>query len=199
MEKFTEGRDEGAWLRHLWDQAERAARAEFELPDFETFWDGAPFEVLKPERETVLLEDFRRDPEANPLSTPSGRIEIFSDKIAGFLTDCPGHPVWLEPYEWLGAPHADTYPLHLISNQPRTRLHSQLDSGGVSKGSKIQDREPLTLHPDDAAARGIRDGDVVRVYNDRGACLAGVIVSDAIRPGWRSSPPVRGTTRRSRA
>ena len=185
VEKFTEGRDEGAWLRHLWDQArQRAARAEFELPDFETFWDGAPFEVLKPERETVLLEDFRRDPEANPLSTPSGRIEIFSDKIAGFgLTDCPGHPVWLEPYEWLGAPHADTYPLHLISNQPRTRLHSQLDSGGVSKGSKIQDREPLTLHPDDAAARGIRDGDVVRVYNDRGACLAGVIVSDAIRPG----------------
>ena len=59
--------------------------------------------MLKPERETVLLEDFRRDPEAIR-STPSGRIEIFSDKIANWPHDCPGHPVWLEPYEWLGAP-----------------------------------------------------------------------------------------------
>src|SRR3546814_18403226 len=70
-----------------------------------------------------------------------------------------------------------------MSNQPRTRLHSQLDPGSVSRGSKIADREPITIHPDDAAARGIGDGDVVRVWNDRGSCLAGVIVSDVVIPG----------------
>ncbi|WP_226893362.1 molybdopterin guanine dinucleotide-containing S/N-oxide reductase [Nisaea sediminum] len=184
-ESFTEGRDEEGWLRHLWDQArQRAAEAEFELPDLETFREIGTMEVLKPKKSMILLEAFREDPEANPLQTPSGKIELYSEEIAGFgYADCPGHPVWLEPYEWLGAPVAETYPLHLISNQPKTRLHSQLDSGAISRGSKIKDREPMSMNPVDAAARGIGNGDVVRLYNDRGACLAGVIVTDAVRPG----------------
>ena len=56
----------------------------------------------------------------------------------------------MEPIEWLGSESAKEFPLHLISNQPSTRLHSQLDSGGISKGSKIKDREPMVMHPDDA-------------------------------------------------
>ena len=71
----------------------------------------------------------------------------------------------------------------MISNQPRTRLHGQLDAGPVSRDSKIEGREPVWMHPDDAAARGLKDGDVVRVFNDRGACLAGLVVTDAIRAG----------------
>jgi biotin/methionine sulfoxide reductase len=71
----------------------------------------------------------------------------------------------------------------LLSNQPRDRLHSQLDCGAVSRGAKVANREALWMHPQDASARGIADGDVVRVYNDRGACLAGVVVTEAIRPG----------------
>ena len=74
-----------------------------------------------------MFADFRRDPDAHPLKTPSGRIEIFSETVAGFAyEDCPGHPVWLAPPEWLGTTD-DTYPLHLLCNQPRTKLHSQLD------------------------------------------------------------------------
>ncbi len=184
-ETFTEGRDEEAWLRHIWDQArQRAGGARFELPDFDTFWAEGPREVLQPEGPMILLEAFRVDPEANPLTTPSGKIEIFSEVIAGFShDDCQGHPAWYEPYEWLGAPAAGIYPLHLISNQPGTRLHSQLDSGSVSCGSKIRGREPMTMNPADAAARGIGAGDVVRVYNDRGACLAGVILSASVMSG----------------
>ena len=78
---------------------------------------------------------------------------------------------------------ATTYPFHLISNQPRTRLHGQLDSGPVSRDSKINGREPIWINPADAAAKGLSDGDIVRVFNDRGACLAGVVVTDQIRPG----------------
>jgi biotin/methionine sulfoxide reductase len=91
--------------------------------------------------------------------------------------------VWQAPYEWLGAPVAAKFPLHLVSNQPVTRLHSQLDHGPVSRQAKVAGREPLTIHPDDAAARGINDGDVVRVFNDRGACLAGAVVSDGVMAG----------------
>jgi biotin/methionine sulfoxide reductase len=73
--------------------------------------------------------------------------------------------------------------LHLIANQPATRLHSQLDVGPVSRASKVDGREPVSINPADAAVRGIAAGDVVRVFNDRGACLAGAVLTDAIRPG----------------
>ncbi|XQZ30733.1 molybdopterin dinucleotide binding domain-containing protein (plasmid) [Arthrobacter sp. NyZ413] len=87
----------------------------------------------------------------------------------------------MEPEEWLGNPGA--YPLQLIANQPKTRLHSQLDIGTTSQNSKIKRREPLRMHPEDAAARNLSEGDVVRVYNDRGSCLAGLVVSPSLRRG----------------
>ena len=185
FEEFTEGRNEEEWLRHLWDQArQRAGQANFELPDFDTFWHEGPKEILKAEDKTILLEAYRKDPRINPLATPSGKIEIFSDVIAGFgYDDCPGHPVWMEPFEWLGGKTVKKFPLHIISNQPSTRLHSQLDSGSISKGSKIKDREPMTMNPVDAAGRGIKTGDVVRVFNERGSCLAGVNLSENVMPG----------------
>jgi biotin/methionine sulfoxide reductase len=115
------------------------------------------------------------------LPTPSGRIEIVSERIAGFgYPDCPGHPVWLPPGE---EPAARRFPLTLVANQPATRLHSQLDFGATSQRAKIGGREPVRIHPQDAAARGIRGGDIVRLYNERGACLAGAVLSEALHPG----------------
>lgn len=179
---FTEGRDVKGWLRHLYDGWRD--RVDAGLPDFDTFWAGEPIALPTAEGEQVLCGDFRSDPERHPLATPSGKIEIFSETIAGFgYDDCPGHPVWLEPEEWLGAAQAGGYPLHLIANQPRVRLHSQLDIGEHSQKSKIAGREPVRLHPDDAAARGLRDGEPVRVFNARGSCLAGLAVSTDVRPG----------------
>ena len=77
------------------------------------------------------------------------------------------------------------FPLQLVANQPATRLHSQLDFGATSLASKVKGREPVRIHPQDAAARGISEGDIVRLYNDRGACLAGAVLSEALRPGSR--------------
>jgi biotin/methionine sulfoxide reductase len=74
------------------------------------------------------------------------------------------------------------YPLHLVANNPTARLHSQLDVGAFSQSTKVQGREPIRIHSADAAARGIRNGDVVRVFNDRGSCLAGAVVTDTVRP-----------------
>jgi biotin/methionine sulfoxide reductase len=131
----------------------------------------------------VMLDSFRTDPEGNPLPTPSGRIELWSSTIAGFgYRDCPPHPTWIEPAEWLGG-DTSRFPLHLISNQPATRLHSQWDHGVTSTDSKVAGREPIRINGEDAAARGITDGDAVRVSNDRGSCLAGAVVTDAVRPG----------------
>ena len=184
-EQYTEGRSEMEWLRHIYDVArQQNAEARIEMPDFDTFWGQGYVEFPRPDKPVVVLEGFREDPEGRPLKTPSGKIEIYSETIAGFgYDDCPGHPAWLEPAEWLGSAKAAAYPLHLISNQPRTRLHGQLDSGPVSVASKIEGREPVWMNPDDAASRGLLDGGVVRVFNDRGACLAGLAVTDRVRRG----------------
>jgi biotin/methionine sulfoxide reductase len=124
------------------------------------------------------------NPDANRLPTPSGRIEIFSEKIASYrYADCPGHPTWMEPAEWLGSEIAREFPLHLLTTQPSTRLHGQLDMAHVSQHSKVAGREPMRINTQDAAARGIRTGDVVRVFNARGATLAGAVVTDDIRRG----------------
>ena len=112
---------------------------------------------------------FRDDPGGHPLPTPSGRIEVASATIAGFgYADCPGHPAWLAPRD-VPAP---TRRCVLVANQPATRLHSQFDFGGHSAAMKHRGREVMRMHPADAAARGIADGDIVRLFNARGACLA---------------------------
>ncbi|CAM3203786.1 biotin transporter BioY [Pseudomonas floridensis] len=177
-EAFTEGRDAQQWLRFMYDDSrQRAESFGIALPAFDQFWRDGLLEVDVPETDTVLLEAFRTDPDVHRLPTPSGRIEIFSERIAGFgYADCPGHPVWLDK-------PVPAFALHLLSNQPKTRLHSQYDHGSYSRSSKIRQREPLTLNPLDAQARGIVEGDVVKVFNERGSFLAGVIVSDGIRPG----------------
>ncbi len=186
-DRFTEQRDEGAWLRHLYGQWRVACgRLGFEAPEFERFWAEGHVEAppVAPGEEYTQFADFRADPEGEPLNTPSGKVELFSETIASFgYDDCAGHPVWREPREWLGAPAAAEYPLHLLSFQPATRLHGQLDPGRVAAAGKIQGREPIHLSPEDAAARGLREGDIVRVFNARGACLGGVRIKEGMRPG----------------
>ncbi len=175
-EKYTEQRDESAWLRFLYDRwRTQCAKADMEVPDFDTFWEQGVVETPMPPGDFVPYSDFRADPDKHPLNTASGKVELTSPTIAGFnYDDCPGHPTFFRPEEYLKAPLTAKYPLHLLSAQPATRLHGQMDHVGVSKDSKIQGREPLFLHEADAAARGIAEGDIVRVFNDRGACLAGV-------------------------
>ena len=190
LDTFTEGRDEMDWLRHIYDLSrQRAAKAGHEMPDFDVFWEAGRVDLSPPRQPSIFMSGFRNDPVAEPLTTPSGKLEIWSDTIAEFgYDDCPGHPRWIEPKEWLGAELAEIYPLHLVSNQPVTRLHSQLDNGIVSREAKIAGREAVTIHPDDAARRNIKEGDVVRLFNERGQCLAGALLSDAVRAGTVQLP-----------
>ncbi|HYI82283.1 MAG TPA: molybdopterin-dependent oxidoreductase [Acetobacteraceae bacterium] len=187
-DRFTEQRNEDAWLRHLYDRWRRVCATQgFEAPDFDAFWEEGHVEVppIEPGEEYTQFAEFYADPEEHPLDTPSGKVEIFSETIASFgYDDCPGHPVWIEPREWLGADAKRAeHPLHLLSFQPATRLHGQLDPGRVAAADKIQGREPVLMHPDDAAARGLKDGDVVRIFNARGACLAGVRLDGGLLRG----------------
>jgi len=114
-EAFTEGRNETEWLRHMYDVfRQQVAQEQIVLPDFDTFWRQGDIRLPVDDSERTVFSGFRRDPDGQPLATPSGKIEIFSSRIASFgYADCPGHPVWQEPAEWLGADAARRYPLHL--------------------------------------------------------------------------------------
>ena len=183
-EQFTEGRSGDEWVEVLYD----LFRAENKwAPDFEEFCEVGylryPDVGEMGEGYQVFLSEFREDPSVHKLGTPSGRIELWSETIAEFeYQDCPPHPAWMEPYERLGGQKSSKWPLHLISNQPRVRIHSQYDHTEPSKGTKVGGREPIRIHPETAKQRSIASGDVVRVFNDRGSCLAGAVIDDALMP-----------------
>lgn len=178
---FTEGRTSGEWLRHLYEKTRSALQEKgLEAPDFDQFWERGELALPQQDDDGGILRAFRLDPVGKPLPTPSGKVQISSSVIAGFgYADCPGHPTWLAQQD---AP-TPAYPLFLVANQPATRLHSQLDFGAHSASQKRRGREVCTLHPRDAAARGIADCDIVRLFNERGACLASAALSTAVMPG----------------
>ncbi len=184
-EKFTEGRSADEWVRELYERTrKRAAALDVQLPDWSELVELGRVSLPDLDRPAKPYAALRADPARHPIATPSGLIEIFSDTIAGFgYPDCPPHPTWLEPSEWLGSPVAQRFPLALVSGQPERRLHSQFDNGAHSRAGKVAGREPVLINPGDAQTRGITDGDVVRLFNDRGACLAGAVLAADIRPG----------------
>ncbi len=146
------------------------------------------------------LYDFYKDPENNPLQTPSGKLEYYSQALAdNFPDDKERPPV---PHYVEGGPgythdestssqRAKKYPLLVMSNHGRWRVHANLDD--ISwfheietckvKGPDGYHYEPLWINPAEAAKRGIKNGDVVKIYNERGAVLAGAYVTERLMPG----------------
>jgi trimethylamine-N-oxide reductase (cytochrome c) len=179
--EYTRGMDEMQWVEKIYEDCRKEnGLKDIAMPPFAEFWQKGY--VLFPEgKPWVRHADFRDDAEVNALGTPSGFIEIFSRKIERYgYADCKGHPVWMEKTERShGGPGSDRFPLWLQSVHPDKRLHSQLcESEPLRETYAIAGREPVFIGPEDAAARGIQHGDLVRVFNDRGQLLAGAHVSD---------------------
>lgn len=189
-EVFTEGRSDAEWLRHLYSLfRETCQTSGVDIPDFDVLkrqnWVELSGGDSKPP--VTPFAEFRKDPCAFPLQTPSGRIEIYSDVIAGFgYAEYPGHPCWREPDEWLGSPEAQSYPLHLVSPQPGDKLHSQLEAALADQPDARPER--VVMHPEDAESRGIFEGALVEIHNSRGICIARARISRTIRPGVVALP-----------
>lgn len=179
LEQFSGGKSALEGVKDLYERTRRAwQQQEVQLPDFDTFWAQGELKLQQAQDDGGMLRAFRNDPEKNALPTPSGKVQVSSERVAGFgYADCPGHPAWLPPVD---VP-TDKYPLHLVANQPVGRLHSQLDFGAYSQSLKLHGREVCTMHPEAAASRGISDGDIVKLFNERGACLAAVRLSAGMR------------------
>lgn len=185
---FSEGKSEMDWIKQFYNASKRKGDdAKLGMPSFEEFWAKGyvEFKVPPHAHEYVTMAEYRKNPVINRLGTPSGKFEILSKKIAkAAYDDCKAHPTWMEPMEWLGdAKKTKKYPLNLVTPHPKYRLHSQLNNTWLRNIEEVQGREPVWMHPDDAKARGLENGDVVRIFNDRGQTLAGVIVTKNVKQG----------------
>ncbi|MFW1027649.1 trimethylamine-N-oxide reductase TorA [Vibrio parahaemolyticus] len=184
-EEYTRGMSEMEWIESLYNDCKKANEGKFEMPEFNEFWEKSvlDFGEGKP---WVRHADFRKDPELNPLGTPSGFIEITSRKIGRYgYEQCQEHPMWFEKSERShGGPGSDKYPFWLQSCHPDKRLHSQMcESEEFRATYAVQGREPVYINPIDAKAKGIKDGDLVRVFNGRGQLLAGAVLTDSYPRG----------------
>ncbi len=179
--EYSRGMTSQQWLRHLYDECRAAnLKNDFFMPEFDEFWKTG-FVRFKRGKPWVRHAAFREDPEVNALGTPSGFIEIYSRKLERYgYKDCIGHPIWIEKAERShGGPKSDTFPLWLQSVHPDTRLHSQTCESEERRATyTIQGREPMYIGPEEAEKRGIKHGDLVRVFNDRGQLIAGAHISD---------------------
>lgn len=190
-EAYTDGgKTEMDWIKEFYEGAASAVNANtalgIQMPSFEQWWEkNEPTEFYEtPESAAyVSFEDFRNDPVLEALGTPSGLIEIYSDTIAAMnYKDCGAHPMWFEPVEWLGMKDKSAK-FHLLSLHPLDRLHSQQSNTSNRKRYAVADREPVLINTEDAKELGIKQGDLVRVYNARGEILAGANVNGDIMRG----------------
>ncbi len=179
--KFTGKKTKMEHLKEFYSKSDAAKQK-----NFDEFWkDGfVKFEIPEEAYKFVRHSAFRKDPVKNPLKTISGKIQIFSEKFAGFdYKDFKGHVTWFEPAEFLGSKEVKDYPLHMVSPHPTYRIHSQLDNTWITNLYKVKGREPVRINPEDAKKFGVKNGDLVEVYNKRGKILAGAVVTKDIRPG----------------
>ena len=177
-EQFTCGRTSSEWLEYLY---EKLRKTETELPDYEAFKKQALFRYQKQPVQPAFAEE-RRDPQAHPFPTKSGKIVIFSEKVyrTEFKEFVPAIPRYVPPVEGPQDPLTEKYPLQLTGWHTKRRCHSIHDNNQAMH--KI-DPQMLWMNPVDAAARNLQDGDLAEVCNDRGRICMPVRVTDRIMPG----------------
>jgi len=193
FDEFVRNRTPEEWLRRGFDLAG---------VNDGTTWDQFKEQGLWVSRvrtdwqeDTRGLENFAKDPEHYPLATPSGKLEYYSNMLANAFPDDQErkpYATWVDEteriQERLSSERAEEYPMLLVSNHPRWRVHAQLDDSQWLReiptckvmGPDGYQYEPVWINPTDAAEYGIENGDVVRLFNERGWVLGGAYVTERI-------------------
>ncbi len=188
--EFTEGRTQDEWLRYVVDTTRQSVPT---FPEYEAFRAMGIFKMKNPTEHIVAHKSFRDDPVANKLGTPSGKIEIFSERLyqLGQTWELPkgdvitGLPEYVPTWEGVSDPLRGKFPLQMITHHYKQRTHSTYANVDWLKAALPQE---LWMNPVDAQVRGIQHGERVRVYNDRGRVELPAKVTGRIMPGVVSLP-----------
>ena len=177
-EAFTEGRTAGEWLRYCYEELRKS---EPELPEYEILKEKGVYRYRE-NPPAIAFSEQRADLEHHPFPTESGKIEIFSKQVyeTRFSAFFPPIPRYVAPPEGPQDPLAQRYPLQLIGWHTKRRCHSIHDN---NRSMDRLDPQRLWIHPEDAAERGIKDGELAVVWNDRGEIRIPVKVTDRICKG----------------
>ncbi|MFC1902233.1 molybdopterin-dependent oxidoreductase, partial [Chloroflexota bacterium] len=196
LQEYTEGKTVEEWIRHGFNTSgaqqflsfEELCEKDYYVIPTDPDWPKHP----------AGMKGFYEDPDGNPLKTPSGKIEFYSRRLAEHFPgddERPPVPHWIEKSqshdERISGERAGKYPLLLVSNHPRWRVHVQLDDATwlreiptcKVRGPDGYLYEPVWINPADAAPRGISSGDIVNICNERGGVLGGACVTERIIPG----------------
>ena len=139
-----------------------------DIPDYDTFKREGVHKV-KLSEPIVAFEKQIKDPTNHPFPTPSGKIEIYSQQLADMNNPkLPPIPKYIETWESRNDPLAEKYPLQLITTHFKRRNHSQFEN---IPWLRELDAQAVWMSSADAQDRGIKDGDEVRVFNDRGEMI----------------------------
>lgn len=149
-------------------------------PDYDKFRKEG-IQRIELKEPVVAFKKQIEDPENNPFRTPSGKIEIFSQRVADLNNPlCPPIPKYIDTWESRYDPLVEKYPLQLLSPHPKVRVHSTLYN--VDWLREV-DPQKVWINPVDAEARQIVDGDYVYIFNDRGKIIIPAWVTKRIMPG----------------
>ena len=185
-EAYTEGRDERGWMEWGVDEYRRTRFPE--MPPLAALEAANAGLYVRPVHSpAVAFADFRRDPAAHPLPTPSGKIEIFSKKLFDMKRpdDIPAVPKYIREWESPFGPEAAVYPLQVVGHHVLSRVHST--HGNVPELAEAFPQR-VFINPLDAELRGLRDGDEVKVWNGRGAIVLACRITGRVMPGVLAIP-----------
>ena len=184
-QQFTENRTQEEWLRHLYQQS---CENDALLPSFEEFRKMGIIKRQDPAGHFIAHKAFRENPVANPMNTPSGKIEIYSERLATVAKTwglpegdvISPLPIHVSTFEGSDDPLREKYPLQLIGFHYKARCHSTYGNVDVLKAAALQE---MWINPIDAAERGISNGDMIRIFNDRGESQINAKVTPRMIPG----------------
>jgi anaerobic selenocysteine-containing dehydrogenase len=183
-EAFTEGHDEMEWLEIIYNSMIEDGSP---LPPFAEAWKSHIVKKADPDGHSVAFKDFREDPIANPLKTPSGKIEIYSEELAeiagtweldeadiidplpvyapengGYLNASEATPLQMTGYHFKGRTHSCYAPIDVLQQA---------------------NRQQVWINPADAESRGIQTGDRVKITNAQGTTHMEARVTPRVMPG----------------
>ncbi|MFT8350733.1 DMSO/selenate family reductase complex A subunit [Clostridium saccharoperbutylacetonicum] len=182
-EDFTEGKTLDAWLRYI---AHETAKKNPGFPSYEEFKEKGIYRWEYDEPSIAFKEQIE-DIENNPFPTSSGKIEIFSKALwnKNNLKEIPAVPKYVSAWEGPEDSLKKKYPLQCIGHHTKRRVHSIFDNMNW-----MEEVEPhsVWINTLDAEERGFKDGELVKVFNDRGTIIIPVKVTPKIMPGVVSIP-----------
>lgn len=181
--QFAEGRTQEQWLRYIVDETRKV---DSEFPPFEELKakGGYRRQYSAPD---IAFKKQIADPTHNPFPTPSGKIEIFSPRLWNMKKpqEIPAVPKYIPAWEGPEDPLTEKYPLQCIGHHYKRRVHSSFDNTGWMEEAGAQE---VWMSPPDALKRDLKNGDMVKLFNDRGSIIMPVKVTPRIMPGVVSVP-----------